>query len=442
MMSNERAIQTEKNSYNKIIRIAILGEEPLGWGSGKHYFPIILNNYSWKINNKIFRFNTEYIYDKDILKGKLNIKNYDVLLVPGGGVGDGESIVKGFSKLKKVKKWKEQIINFIKDGGGYVGICGGTALITELETKNNNKKNFIEKLYDNSSFGISCVKSYYKEISMPIFNLNQKNPEKIGAMSYVFSFSPGKTIDGTYIHSGGVPIDFNINKDNPIFSDYPKETERIRWWGGPALIVPNNSKRDIKILAKYPDSDISQHESTRIFAWKYTGGIIGIIKGFYKASKLIKKEKSSLKNLLIYSFYLAGNWEITNKIIDLDYNSKPCMTSEIYPNKNKGRILLCTAHPEYMIWRGGQIIESSYNNFNSLGSGLHKWININNLSRTIENELTHTWWIVRRMVSWAAKVPDGSFPPIINTEDNKNIEKIISKNILWDGTLIDQMKNI
>ena len=115
MMSNERAIQTEKNSYNKIIRIAILGEEPLGWGSGKHYFPIILNNYSWKINNKIFRFNTEYIYDKDILKGKLNIKNYDVLLVPGGGVGDGESIVKGFSKLKKVKKWKEQIINFIKE---------------------------------------------------------------------------------------------------------------------------------------------------------------------------------------------------------------------------------------------------------------------------------------------------------------------------------------
>jgi len=442
MKSNGIVIRSEKNSDDNIIRIAILAEEPLGWGSGKHYFPTILDNYLWEINEKIFKFNTEYIFDKDILKGKLIKKNYDVLLVPGGGVGDGESIVKGFTKLKKVKKWKNQIINFIKEGGGYVGICGGTALMTELVTKDNDNKNLIEKLYDKSSIGISCIKSYYKELSLPIFNLNRKNPEKIGAMSYVFSFSPGKTINGTYIHSGGVPIDFEINKDNPIFFDYPKDTERIRWWGGPALLVPDNPKRNIKILAKYPNKDISQNESTRIFAWRYIGGIKGIVIGIYKALKLIKKENNSLRNLLLYSFYLAGNWEITNKTIDLDYKSKACMTSEIYPNNNKGRIILCTAHPEYMVWKGGQIIESYDKKFNSLASGLHKWININNLNKTIEKDLTHTWWIVRRMVAWAAKLPDDSLPPIINNEINKNIKKIISQNILWDGTIINQMKNI
>jgi hypothetical protein len=442
MKSNESKIKSEQISDNKIIKIAILAEEPLGWGSGKHYFPIILDNYSWNIKGKNFKFKTEYIYDKDILKGQLNIKNYDVILVPGGGVGDGESIAKGFSKLKKVKKWKNQISNFIKEGGGYVGICGGTALITNLVTKNNYKKNFIEKLYDNSSLKISSVKSYYKELSMPIFNLNLKNPEKVGAMSYIFSFSPGKTIDGTHIHSGGVPIDFVINNDNPIFSDYTKKTERIRWWGGPALIIPDNTKRTIKTLASYPDIDISQNESTKIFAWTYKGGINGIIKGFYKALKIIKKEKINLKNLLIYTFYLAENWEITNKKIDLDYKSKACIISEIYPNKNKGRILLCAAHPEYMIWWGGKIIESTNKKNNSLALGLHKWVNINSLNKSIEDELTHTWWIVRRIAAWSAKVPDDSLPPISKTKVNDNIKKIISQNILWDGTIVNQMNNI
>ena len=107
----------KNNSKTKIFRIAILAEEPLGWGSGKHYFPIILNNYTWETNNKKFKFITEYIYDKDILNGKLNIENYDVLLVPGGGVGDGESIVKGFNKFRKVKNWKKQIKNFVQYSG-------------------------------------------------------------------------------------------------------------------------------------------------------------------------------------------------------------------------------------------------------------------------------------------------------------------------------------
>jgi hypothetical protein len=31
----------------------------------------------------------KYIFDKDIVKGRLNTSEFDVLLVPGGGVGDG-----------------------------------------------------------------------------------------------------------------------------------------------------------------------------------------------------------------------------------------------------------------------------------------------------------------------------------------------------------------
>ena len=98
-----------KNKHLHLIKVAILAEEPIGWGSGKHFFPIILDNYTWTISNITYKFIVKYIFDKDILMGKLNKTSFDVLLVPGGGVGDGQSIMKGFNFSRKVRKWKKNI---------------------------------------------------------------------------------------------------------------------------------------------------------------------------------------------------------------------------------------------------------------------------------------------------------------------------------------------
>ena len=89
------------------IKIAVLAEEPLGWGSGKHFFPAILDGYTWKGEKADYTFHAEYICDKEIIKGKLNLSDFDVLLVPGGGVGDGESIVKGLTFLPSVRNSSE-----------------------------------------------------------------------------------------------------------------------------------------------------------------------------------------------------------------------------------------------------------------------------------------------------------------------------------------------
>jgi hypothetical protein len=428
----------------KILRVAILAEEPLSWGSGKHYFPLILNGYTWKKDNKSYKFSAKYIFDKDILRGKLNIDNYEVLLVPGGGVGDGEAIAKGFNFLRKVRKWKKQICKFIEDGGGYIGICGGTALITGLNKgPNKTPTTFYERLYDKSSLGITCVTSYYKDLALPLLNLFQrKHPERVGATAYVFSFAPGETVDGTHIHSGGVPIDFQISKDNPIFSDFPKETLRIRWWGGPALIVPKNPDREVKVLANFPKKNLSEDKLTRIHAWIYTGGIWGLTKAFFKALKIVKEEGESLKNVIMYTYFLAGDWKKSNKIINLNYSNKPSITAEIYPNENKGRILLCAAHPEYMIWRGGHIEEVDDSDFNCIANGFHQWKNIKKLSEKTPDELSYTWWIVRRIVAWAAKVPDNHLPPIEKGKITEKDWEILSKRIFWDGRLISQIREI
>ncbi len=438
-MTSESIISKEY----KIIRVAILAEEPLGWGSGKHYFPMILD-YSWEIDNIVYEFSPTFIYDTDILKGKLTTHNFDVLLVPGGGVGDGESVTKGFSYLPRVKKWKKAISQFIKNGGGFIGICGGTAMFTHLETKRGKPKTFLEKRYDKSAIEVSDVKSYYKEIAWPLFYPFQySHPETIGAAAYIFSFSPGKTQDGVYIHTGGVPIDFRINKEHPLFSDFPDTTIRIRWWGGPGLIVPEKHSSDINVLAWYPNDALTEKTGTSIVAWRYTGGFFGLLKGYWKAGCLIKQHREPLKNLFLYTYYLAGPWKKTSHQIDMDLAKKASIITEIYPNEHKGRILLCTSHPEYIIWWGGHIEEEREEKDTSIANGFHRWHAIQPLCKNlVEEVITPTWWVVRRFTAWAAKVPDSHMPPIERGVTDDNAKRILSENVFWDQTLLNQMKNI
>ena len=433
---------TENKQKIRIIKIAILAEEPLGWGSGKHYFPVILNNYKWQTKQKEYQFKTEYVYDKDILKGRL--KDFDVLLCPGGGVGDGEAIMKGFRFLPKARKWKKQIKKYIENGGSYVGICGGVACFTGLDKGDGRKpKTLFERLYNNSNVGASCVKHFYKDLALPLFYpFQRKHPEKIGATGYIFSFKPSVTKNNKRVHTGGVPVDFVISKDNPVFSDYKDDKIRIRWWGGPGLTVPEKPDRAIKVLAKYPKDDFSTNPKTKINAWYYNGGITGLIRAFFKSLSILKKAEEKLKDVFIYTYYLAKPWVNSDKIVDLNYSDKPSITAEIYPNENKGRIILCTSHPEYMIWWNGYIEETKQNSENCIAEGFHEWKDISNFSKDYVDELTYTWWIVRRITAWAAKIPDDHLPPIKKDELNKDVEKIIKENILSDGTLLNQMKNI
>ncbi|GAG16051.1 unnamed protein product, partial [marine sediment metagenome] len=69
------------------------------------------------------------------------------------------------------------------------------------------------------------------------------------------------------------------------------------------------------------------------------------------------------------------------------------------------------------------------------------WKNIGPLSKTAIDEFTHTWWMVRRFVAWAAKVPDIHLPPISKGETTEKAKLLVSE-IFYDGDIINQMKNI
>ncbi len=432
----------EKNPGTRVIRVAVLAEEPLGWGSGKHFFPVILHDYSWRSHETTYTMQTSYVFDKDILRGRLNTREFDVLLVPGGGVGDGQAVMKGFRFSRKARKWKKNISLFIKQGGGYVGICGGTALITNLQTAEKKPRTFFERQYHQSSLGITTVASFYRSFAFPLFYPFQKNhPEDIGASAYVFSFAPGVTTDGVRVHSGGIPIEVSVCSDHPIFSGVGQQTVRLRWWGGPALVVPEKPDRQVQILARYPAEEISENKDIRIHAWQYVGGLRGLLTGLLKSARFIKKEHGCLKNLLLYTYYMAGDWQLTDRLIELGYSNKPCITTEIYPNEQNARIVLCTGHPEYLVWWGGRIREQKQGAFHCLGQGLYQWQDIQPLSTNASSELSHTWWMVRRFVAWAAKVPDDALPPI-QKEQHEGKAAGLLENVFWDGSLRNQMLNI
>ncbi|MDG6219027.1 MAG: hypothetical protein QCI00_06265, partial [Candidatus Thermoplasmatota archaeon] len=77
-----------------------------------------------------------------------------------------------------------------------------------------------------------------------------------------------------------------------------------------------------------------------------------------------------------------------------------------------------------------------------MGDGFHRWHDIRPLSKDLIEEFTATWWIVRRFVAWTAKVPDEDLPPIEKGVITPNAQIILSENIFWNETLLNQLKNI
>ncbi len=405
--NNEYKLEKLEDNNFKEIRIAMLGEEILEM-SAKFLFVRVLDGYTWKVGNNNYTFKVTEIYDEDIMNGELNTDNYDVLLVPGS-VGADESQVKGlFSFLPRVKRWKNYIVDFIKDGGGYTGSCGATNLITEYGKKPESP---IERNIDRSSLDVSAVKTWYDSASMPLMGeFLGFSPSRVGAYNYFYCmYQPDVEVEDVedfdicLLHVG-CPMDISLNTSHPLFDDYQKDTCRVLWAAGPAFVTPKKSDRTLSIMARYPVEELSENVSTQIHAWDYTGGIRGLMKGLFKS---IKNGEG-----LMGAYYNAGDWKLTNEVININFSNKPCMTAEIYPNENKGRIFLNALHPEYPVWWGGRIKEMEDTNDNCLSKGLYKWVDMTPIEETVEDEETYNWWMVRREVAWVAKIPDDDLPPV------------------------------
>jgi hypothetical protein len=365
------------------------------------YFVAILNGYQWTVGNVSYKFTIYKITDKEIFQFKLTPKNYDLLIIPAM---EADSLhVKRFLPTIRNIIWEKNIARFIKNGGGYLGYCAAAMLAGDSGLSPMP----IQRIM-NVNLGITDIK-IISQNGIPFISQLFNHPENIGPNAY--NYFSGWDVTNKSHSISGVPLDFTVNRDNPIFDDLHEETRRIRWVGGGELLVPNQPKPDnnITILAYYPEEEISDNVSTQIHAWKYTGGLIGFLKGFIRA----RKHGGTISQKTYLTPFMATDWKQTDKIIQTNLSNKPFMTMETYPNNKKGRIILCIGHPEMSVFWGGHIEEKTDTNKNCLFDALHYWKDYIPFNETLQDEDKYNWWMVRRQAAWVSKVvPDNDLPPI------------------------------
>lgn len=330
----------------------------------------ILNGYSWETNEVRYEFRVKWVKDFQIANGILRKENFSILLIPGIG--------KEFWRIlddEKLSRWKNEIRNFVANGGGYFGSCGG-ANIASLGLLSPQKRGWEswtvwEWFMNKSVLGIAPVKSY-QDMADPIASsIIWKNPSRVGMSAYVWY---NLSINGT-----GICQKCKINTSHPIFQGYKRGERIIRWVAGPALLPVS---KNVTVLAEYPDENISGpngNKSTCIHAWKYKPNPFDF-------------------------------WQMEDEIIETHIAEKPCAISCRYGN---GRVVIFGNHPEHPVWKRGEIFERDTHKNHLLFKGLFQWKNREYLPTS------YNWWIVRRSIAWCAKIPDNELPPIEDFgEDN------------------------
>jgi len=370
------------------------------------YFVYALRDYNWTVDDTTYSFDVDLLSTKNLKKGLLTKENYDVMIYPPDTIDTKltSTYISRYNPSNIIER--KRIRDFIEDGGGYFGTCAGAMVAGDMT---NRPETVWEKFYQNAMLGISDVKCDL-EYQMPLISdlIPGRKPITPNA-AYLWYSGANQSNYSVNFHPGTV-LDVQIDKNNPIFEDFIGDTRRIRWIGGNDLIVPEDSDNDIKVLARFPEVEMSDKESTQIHRWRYTGGIRGVIKAVMPQGDTHYFENFGfIWNMFIYS----GDWEMTDELVETNYASKPIMTSEIYANENKARIVRCTGHPEHNVWWGGYMQDVEDTDHNNVYEAFYKWRDIIPETDTVEDEFSYNYCILRRSVAWTSqKVPDSDLPVV------------------------------
>ena len=343
-------------------------------------------NYEWTIGNRAYKFNVKIITNDDIVNGILNRRKYDLLVVPG--------LASNFLHYNpfwlRDERWRNSIRRFVADGGGYLGICAG-AVIVGQGLMDYDTSNLLNISIEGSSLKLANARVRF-DSSFPFFS----GYRKIGQSAYA------------WYKGGGIPLNFSLNSDHPIFKGYHEKTRNIRWIGGPGFEQIGD---DVTILANYPLQEISSNseesKNTRIHAWEWPGtppgspwpiNILELIEIFLKDPRV-----KNLWNILTK----LTDWDKTDEIVKTNLSRKVAAIATTY---KKGRVVAIGPHPEYYTWFGGHVEETKKDTaHDSLSDTFYQWVDYDKKTDKLYN-----YWIERRAAAWASKVPDTDLPPINN----------------------------
>jgi hypothetical protein len=115
-----------------------------------HEIKDVIDGYHWVVNNIEYYFTTSFIDIKDIYNGSLTIDNYNVHIIDG--MSD-EMVACVRNPLQFDDNLRTFLENYIIDGGGYIGRCGGALLpATYDEEKPTNEYEYYLTKQNNKLF--------------------------------------------------------------------------------------------------------------------------------------------------------------------------------------------------------------------------------------------------------------------------------------------------
>ncbi|HDN95664.1 MAG TPA: hypothetical protein ENG71_01165 [Thermoplasmatales archaeon] len=191
--------------------------------------------YAWYDNGTKYELKVKRIDFKDVINGSL--ENYDVLVIGASG----RQYFHGLSK-----KWRENVKNFVANGGGYVGICGGANIASKGY---EHPKHWLDFVISKSALGFidAYVNDDQDEEWQYLWkeggrtNIPIKN-EILG--NEIFAGEKYR-----YITYGGGPGLYGMAKAKPlaIYVEEPMEVAPLHYWIWLGKWIPYKTiKTDIK----------------------------------------------------------------------------------------------------------------------------------------------------------------------------------------------------
>lgn len=317
-----------------------------------------LDNFNWTSGDNIYNFKATHISDKEILgfgKTPLNNENFDLLII---GAESRQFLINRRVLLSHdreylnlaSKRWIQNIRDFVADGGGYIGICGGANIASQGLV-----------VYPDSA-------SIWDRLSLRIEHLGianvYVNNQQFEEWQYAWKIAMGKK--GTYV---GVPLNISINKNHPIYSNYQSEKRDILWFAGPGLYdadVENEKLGEVIPLSYYLEEPM---DLAPLHMWRLT---FRGYKPFYGIKTDLKDQYASIATI---------------------YN-------------NSGRVVLFGPHPEYATFEGEFNEFRGFPKFGIYDRYVYNWTGVN------PSPDNYNWWILQRCAAWVSQVSDDMLPQV------------------------------
>jgi glutamine amidotransferase-like uncharacterized protein len=323
------------------------------WGVNNRYIMEILN-YTWAMENQLYRFNVTVIDDMDV-KGEGNITltrdNFDVFII---GASARSYLIDGLNCT-----WRSNVRDFVANGGGYLGICGGA---------------------NAGSFGFEKPKNiFHRWVNQGVLGLADVHiiDNFLGEWQYLIKFGfdafwnddNGDNITPYY---ASINTTVEKNQGNAIFSGYGNNFIDITYAGGPGMYAAYGSDDKLGTIIPLLRYNEELMDSKPLHYW------IPTLNGW----RIVKQVTTNLEDRL------AG--------VATTYNSS-------------GRVVLYGPHPEDRVVVNGYVKEYLGRSMINFVFPFETYV-FNYYGTQLDRSCN--WWIIRRSVAWAAQIPDVDLPPI------------------------------